>query len=544
MRLSGLVFACLKNFWLSTGSLESLETAPGVKTACLRMVFLVPLVASIAAVLGIWIAALYLHEQAEIAHEVEREQALMERMYRHDIERNAQMLNAAMNIILRDAALRQALAHRDRDQLLRLALPLNEMLRRKFEITHFYFSGPDRVNILRVHRPERHGDVINRYTTLQAERTGKTSYGVELGTLGTFTLRLVTPWYEGSKLIGYVELGMEIDHVLRTVRAFTDVPVFMLIDKQYVHRRRWEEGMRMLGRSPEWDAFPNFVLGSQSVDAMPDELVKQLAQEKQLAAPVESEIRQGGVAYQVIQVPLSDAAGRKVGRMVSLIDVSSNIASLRKSLYQGTTVGLVIAVLLITIFYHLLQRIGQRIERGDQTLKRMATHDGLTGLFNHRMFHVLLNEEILRARRFNHPVSLLMIDIDNFKGVNDSYGHQAGDTILRGISNLLNREVRAVDRVCRYGGEEMVVVLPETELGGAAVMAEQLRAKVEELSFDLGTAHPLHVTVSIGLATWPLHAGDALELVAAADAAMYRAKQSGKNRVARYDDPIAPPAGS
>ncbi len=106
-----------------------------------------------------------------------------------------------------------------------------------------------------------------------------------------------------------------------------------------------------------------------------------------------------------------------------------------------------------------------------QSLNELATRDGLTGLYNHRTFYKLLEDELARAQRFNLPVSLLMLDIDHFKHVNDTYGHLAGDAVLKGLSELLSRQARAIDRVCRYGGEEITVILPESDLEAAANMA-------------------------------------------------------------------------
>lgn len=501
---------------------------PGWKTARLQFVFLVPLIGALAAILGVWVVALYQHEHRGILRATEHEKVLMEKMYLDDIDHNARMLNAVMDVIQRDAALRSALAHRDRAALLRLASPINETLRRNFGVTHFYFSDPDRVNILRVHKPERYGDVIDRITTLEAERTGTTSYGVELGPLGTFTLRLVTPWYEKGRLLGYVELGMEIDQVLRSVQTFTGMPVFVLISKQSLKREDWEAGMRMLGRAPTWERFPDVVLNSQTMETMPAELAAQLADR----APAEAlELHQGKVVYQAVFIPLTDASGRTVGRMVALVDVSKSLAALREEVLNGATIGTLFAALLVGFFYQLVRRVGRRIERDEEVLQRLATHDGLTGLCNHRMFYVLLDEELLRAQRFHHPVSLLMLDIDHFKTVNDTHGHQAGDAILVALSELMNRGARTVDRVCRYGGEEISIILPETDVAAATVIAERLRVSVEAQAFDIKTGTPLHITVSIGLAAWPTHANTASALVAAADTAMYGAKTSGRNRV-------------
>ena len=176
-----------------------------------------------------------------------------------------------------------------------------------------------------------------------------------------------------------------------------------------------------------------------------------------------------------------------------------------------------------------------QLETDQAALDQLATRDGLTGLYNHRAFYALLRDELARAKRFQRPVSLLLLDIDHFKRVNDTHGHLAGDAVLRGLGELLGREVRATDRVCRYGGEESTVILPETDLAAAARFAERLRAAVEAQPFDVDAGVPLRMTVSIGVASWPAHADNAQALVAAADAAMYAAKEGGRNRVVRYE---------
>lgn len=525
----------LKMLWqLETAILGKPGIVPGIKTARLQTAFLVPLVTSFVAILCIWVAVLYVHERREVVLETEREHALMQRMYRDDIEHDAYMLNAVMEVIQRDATLRSALARRDRESLLQLSSPVYQMLRRKFGITHIYFSTPKRKIILRVHQPEHYGDVIDRFTSMEAERTGTTSYGLELGPLGTFGLRLVAPWYENKRLLGYVELGMEIDHVVHTVQAFMGTSVFVLISKQHLNREEWMAGMRMLGRPPEWDRFPDEVLVSQVMETIPPELAAPPA-DRPPAKDVVSELNQMITDYKAVYIPLADAGGHVVGRMVALVNVSKSHASLRKALFNGVAIGVLIVTLVVWIFYRLARRVGRHIERDEEVMRRLATHDGLTGLYNHRMFYALLEEELLRTKRFNRPLSLLMIDIDHFKGVNDTHGHQAGDTILHDLSELLSREARGVDRVCRYGGEEITVMLPETDVDAASVIAERLRAAVEAQSFDIDQGNTLRITVSIGVATWPNHANNVQALVAAADAALYAAKQGGRNRMTRYE---------
>jgi len=173
-------------------------------------------------------------------------------------------------------------------------------------------------------------------------------------------------------------------------------------------------------------------------------------------------------------------------------------------------------------------------KRAEQA-EELASRDGLTGLNNHRTFYALLKDEIVRTERLKRPVSLLMLDIDYFKRVNDTHGHQAGDAILKEISDLLVKQARAVDRVCRYGGEEIMVILPETDPTVAMKIAERLRAAVERRPFDIGGGKTININVSIGVATYPLQVNSLEALVKAADVALYAAKQGGRNRVCRFE---------
>lgn len=168
-------------------------------------------------------------------------------------------------------------------------------------------------------------------------------------------------------------------------------------------------------------------------------------------------------------------------------------------------------------------------ERAEQA-EEQARHDGLTTLYNHRTFQELLGLELARAQRHGTPVSLLMIDIDRFKQINDTLGHQAGDAVLRQLASLLLDSARNIDQVCRYGGEEFVLILPMTTTQEALHVAERMRKLVEVHEFACGPGHYRRLTVSIGVASYPLHAQTQPALIAAADAAMYAAKQAGRNR--------------
>ncbi|RJP73736.1 MAG: diguanylate cyclase [Candidatus Abyssobacteria bacterium SURF_17] len=169
--------------------------------------------------------------------------------------------------------------------------------------------------------------------------------------------------------------------------------------------------------------------------------------------------------------------------------------------------------------------------------KRISLTDGLTELFNRRHLRHILGTEISRSERSGRKFCLLMVDVDDFKVYNDTLGHPAGDEALKFLAWLLKHHARISDVVCRYGGEEFVVVFPETDVPASRIAAERLRRIIEETEFDRQEVLPGgNFTVSIGMACFPDDATSADELVSNADKAMYHAKRSGKNRLAAWTD--------
>ncbi len=166
--------------------------------------------------------------------------------------------------------------------------------------------------------------------------------------------------------------------------------------------------------------------------------------------------------------------------------------------------------------------------------KKQSYSDGLTGLFNRRYFDDALQGEMNRVQRYDGSFSVFFIDLDNFKKLNDTYGHQAGDLTLKVVSDILQTMKRTEDTACRYGGEELVLILPETEKMNALVIAERIRKKVEETGLEF-EGKRFNVTLSGGIASYPADGKEAHELVHAADVALYQAKESGRNRIFIHD---------
>ncbi len=165
---------------------------------------------------------------------------------------------------------------------------------------------------------------------------------------------------------------------------------------------------------------------------------------------------------------------------------------------------------------------------------KLATIDGLTELYNHRYFQDTLKQQIEISRRYNQPVSLIICDIDFFKKFNDTYGHQAGDAVLRQVAQTLKKNSRTTDFVCRYGGEEMSIILPNTKAEEALMLANRICAAVSEKPFHLTPVDTAPVTISLGVATFPENAQTPQDLIEWADKGLYYAKEHGRNQVGRY----------
>jgi len=165
------------------------------------------------------------------------------------------------------------------------------------------------------------------------------------------------------------------------------------------------------------------------------------------------------------------------------------------------------------------------------THRRMSILDPLTGLYNRRFLDEVLERQIAIAERYEQPLSIIMIDIDNFKAFNDSHGHAFGDNALKLVSKIIPMSVRESDTVARYGGEEFIVVLPNTELHYACLLAEKLRAAVEQCTITGKNGVSEGVTISLGVSSYPSMAGTMKELIESADNALYQSKMNGRNMV-------------
>ncbi|HIJ79490.1 MAG: hypothetical protein OEY01_11805, partial [Desulfobulbaceae bacterium] len=263
--------------------------------------------------------------------EYEMREAILDaqRTYSVALDKDAEVMLGMLDFLKKDESLQQAWLAKDRGLLLQQALPIFKELKPKYRVTHFYFHGLDKVNFLRVHNPPRHGDFIKRFTLKTAAETEKTSWGIELGPLGTFTLRVVVPWYINGSLSGYLELGEEISHITGQMKETLGIEIMSVIDKKFLNRAKWEEGMGMIGVSANWNLFDDFVVSEQTLSHIPRKLIEALGEHQQDHSLRLFDAIIDGRVYSAGIVPLRDVSGQEVGEFVVLQDFEH-----KKSLMQ------------------------------------------------------------------------------------------------------------------------------------------------------------------------------------------------------------------
>ncbi len=314
---------------------------------------------------------------------------LEQRTLRH--QRETRVLKSQLDILSRIETLQQAFLADDRQALLRTSRPLLRSLRENGVISHLYFHLPDRVNFLRTHRPERHGDRIDRHTLVTAERTGRLAHGLELGPLGSLTLRVVTPWWREGELIGYLELGKEVSHTLSDLQKQLGVRLFTLIEKRFLKREQWLEGMRMLGFSANWDRFANVVLTGANSVSPPSGLGDYLARPDwrsptpfvTIAGRYNGEYRENHFFSFAIQ----DVRHRTVGHVVVVQNDMARHHVRNVQLLVLAIISVVLAGLLTVSFYYVLKRVEGDIRSADRRLRDK---------------NALLTSEIQERKRLEH----------------------------------------------------------------------------------------------------------------------------------------------
>ncbi len=335
-----------------------------MKTSKIKAPILIPLTIAIFLLVGAFayssFNAQYAEHEIGIAEQVQTAYAVLETQIRAD----AASMSAAIEVLARNPELQSAWLARDRKTLLALSSDIATRLWGEHRVTHFYFHDANRVNFLRVHDPERLGGPIERETLKTAVDYSQPYHGLEIGESGTLTLRTVHPWRIGGKITGYIELGEEIVQIAEKLSDTLGIDLFVLIDKKFLDRAKWERGMRRLGRNPDWDRAASAVVVTGTLPEALEGLAGVIEDEGSarpgLSPPALLSVT--GRKYLPSPIPLKDVSGKVVGRIVLLHDVTHFYSGLNKSFYAFGAAALFIGVGLFGLFFFILNRVEDQLD--------------------------------------------------------------------------------------------------------------------------------------------------------------------------------------
>jgi hypothetical protein len=327
----------------------------------IRRSIMVPIAASVFLLGALLAAGMWLQTRRQVHKKIQTQAATVQSLLRTEADEDAMMLHGLTDLLERDERTRDAWLARDRSALLARTSPVFESLRRKYRVTHFYFHDLDQKCFLRVHQPDRWGDPIFRFTLSDAVRRGEPSQGIELGPLGTLTLRIVHPWNIEGEHVGYVELGWEIGHIMRKVKDTVGGELMVFAEKTHLDRAQWEVGMRMIGRRPDWDEFSDHIVIDATMPETPRALVGRFPEARAADPEHFFGLSFHRRAFRCASIPLIDVAGQGIGHVLVMADVTRERAELGVLAAAVAGVGLPLATVWCCCLYFYVRKLERRL---------------------------------------------------------------------------------------------------------------------------------------------------------------------------------------
>jgi PAS domain S-box-containing protein len=452
----------------------------------IRIRVLVPVGIVLITILGASLIGIYWAERSNLMEEFPRLLNRVRQDFRMELQQDAELLNAVLDFLEKDENLQNAWLAKNREALLAYSMPIFEELRSKYRVTHFYFIEKNRACFLRIHNPTRFGDYIDRFTLEGAVRKGRTSFGIELGIYGTFALRVVLPWRVKGKLFGYIELGEEIGHISSHLSKMLNVNLVFAVNKRFLHRAKWEEGLKMTGRIGEWNQFSGYAV----IDETRKELGPHLSDIMRSHTSV-NKIHRFSVAaldntFVAGALPLLNVQGRELGQIIVLRDITSQETRLSRLSLLLIALGLIGGVSLFGLFYVYLGSV-------ERTLAKRRT-DLESEIEERKQAEKALRQSEMRYRQF----------IEN---ANDSI-HK---TDVRGFFTMVNP---ITVRRSGYSEEELIgshfldLIHPEYREKAGRFFAAQFLDRIPETYYEFPILTKEGETIWIGQNTLMLIEGD------------------------------------
>lgn len=400
-----------------------------------------------------------------------------------------------------------------------------------YNIRQLHFHLPSTESFLRMHNTEKYGDLLIdvRESVRIANEELRVVSGFEEGKIYN-GYRFVFPLFYANQHTGSVEVSISAKTILNEYNTGREASnVYFIIDESVVGAKLFEDEMYRYERTPFSEAYLSDidVLNSLStvnpisndtyqdlISAYSDTISEGLSHKTSFNILAKDNAFQYLIQFSAVPNFLDETVAYLIV-MTQTSEFSLIESNGRSQIILLAVISLSMIALTTIVFIYLSH------------LQSISTTDGLTGLNNRKKFNEILHSEFIRSRRYQRSLSVIMFDIDKFKQVNDTYGHASGDQVLINLSNLIEQNIRKTDSLARWGGEEFVCLLPETDMNNALITAEKLRKTVEDSNL-----HPSQtITISIGVATLEMLDATTDDLMERADQSMYKAKENGRNQV-------------
>lgn len=338
------------------------------KRVNIRKRILIPLVLSLVLLMTSFTAGVFWLEQSDLEVGAETQFRLANELFAKSMISDLEVMKKDINLIFHDAQIQSAFLSKDREKLLPIALPFFRELKKVEGISHFYFHDAAGVNFLRVHKPDLYGDKIKRNTLQDAIKSRSTSSGLELGPLGTFTMRIVCPWWINGEIAGYIEMGKDSNIYVERLKDVLHVESYLFISKTtgVVDRKEWESALVVNGKKPMWNRFGAYLLVEQSMETVPPVFAEIFAVEEHPTLDENKRTWFKGKLYHIGIIPILNISGVEVGDLAVLIDISDHYSVLRVTLISIGVISIATAIVLTLFFYIILGRVELRLKESRQ----------------------------------------------------------------------------------------------------------------------------------------------------------------------------------
>ncbi|MBI5556564.1 MAG: hypothetical protein HY885_02895 [Deltaproteobacteria bacterium] len=340
----------------------------GNYTIHIRKAILLPLAFALIFLLGFTISGAYWLQRYQFDQSIQTQLKSIQQLFSITLDSEAEHLSSFIDFIMNDPGLYYAYLAKDRELLYQNAQAIFQSIENRHQVTHFYFHNLDQTCFLRVHKPSSHDDHIDRYTLKKAADEGVASYGIELGPFGTLTLRVVHPWRVNNKLIGYIELGREVEYIIPAMREILGYDFFFLVNIRHLNKTMWEEGLKISGRQSRWEEIPRHVVIARTMQTVPNGLNRYIQLPHEKKGDLIFKIADGDKRYRGGFAPLKVVSGQDIGEIIAIRDFTGEVSRQQVSAIL-VFVCMTVLGMLFALFYFHISRMEKRL---------IKIHDSLT----------------------------------------------------------------------------------------------------------------------------------------------------------------------